>query len=157
MRTSRDIYFLDIAHRCAQQGTCLRRNFGAVLVDQSGTIISTGYSGAPRGVLDCTKRKTCWREVNNIPSGQNYERCFSVHAEQNALIQAGKKARGGTMYISGFDVKTGEYERAMPCFLCAKMILNAEISRVVIQTEKDRYISLDPYEIYKGHVKKLLS
>jgi dCMP deaminase len=128
-----------------------------VVVDDSGTIVSTGYSGAPRGSIDCTKRKTCWREEHNIPSGQHYEQCFSVHAEQNALIQAGKKSRGATLYISGFEVNTGKYVRAMPCFLCAKMILNSEIATIIIRSEDDRFLVFNPYDIYRKHVKKLLN
>ncbi len=108
MRTNRHYYFLDLAIRCAHQGTCLRRNFGAIIVDEYNTIVSTGYTGAPRKQMDCTELNTCWRKDHNIPSGSNYERCRSVHAEMNALLQAGKNARGCTLYLAGFDVETDE-------------------------------------------------
>jgi len=149
LRTDKHTYFLDLALRCAKQSTCLRRGFGAVIVDDKGTIISTGYNGAPKGIMHC---KTCWREDNNIPSGSNYEKCLSVHAEQNALIQAGKKARGCTMYLTGIDMKTAEEVYIMPCFLCAKMILNAEIECVVMRNELPT--SLSPLTIYMERYKE---
>ena len=144
MRTDKDEYFLDIALRSAKQGTCLRRCFGAVIVDEQGTIISTGYNGAPKGLKHC---KTCWREENNIPSGTNYEKCRSVHAEQNAIIQSGKKARGATMYLMGIDVKSGKEVSIPPCFLCAKMIVNAGFKNVVMKKDGE-IISMLPKQIY---------
>jgi len=145
LRTNKDRYFLDIAKRCAMQGTCLRRCFGAVIVDEHDTIISTGYNGAPRGISHC---KTCWREENNIPSGTNYEKCRSVHAEQNAIIQAGKKARNSTMYLVGIDRKTELEICVPPCYLCAKMILNAEIKSVVMR-KNGSLVSLSPQVAYR--------
>ena len=94
MRTNRHQYFLDLALRCAHQGTCLRRNFGAIIVDEYNTIVSTGYTGAPRKQVDCTELKRCWRNDHAIPSGSNYEKCRSVHAEMNALLQAGEAGAG---------------------------------------------------------------
>ena len=128
MRTSKSEYFLDIALRSAKQGTCLRRCFGVVLVDEQNTIVSTGYSGAPRGIPHC---KTCWRTDNNIPSGTRYEKCKSVHAEQNAIISAPpERLEGATIYIAGFDAKTNEIVLAYPCDLCKRMIVNAGIEQV---------------------------
>lgn len=131
MRTNKSQWFLDLARRCAEQGTCLRRNYGAVIVDPYETIVSTGYTGAPSGEQHC---KICWRENFNIPPGKNYEFCRSVHAEVNALIQAGKEARGATIYIVGLDAKTQQIlpmEMTLPCFMCSKVILNAGIKRIV--------------------------
>ncbi len=116
MRTNRHQYFLDLAIRCAHQGTCLRRNFGAIIVDEYNTIVSTGYTGAPRKQMDCTELNTCWRKDHNIPSGSNYERCRSVHAEMNALLQAGKNSRGCTLYLAGFDVETDESDPDLALF-----------------------------------------
>jgi len=144
MRTNNCKFFLDITMRCAEQTTCLRRDFGAVIVDERGTIVSTGYNGSPKGMKHCL---TCWREDNNIPSGQSYEKCRSVHAEQNALIQAGKKSRGATMFLAGIDVKTCEEVFIQPCFLCAKMIVNAEIKNVVMKSG-NTIISMFPEQIY---------
>lgn len=128
-RTDKTTYFLDVALRCAKQGTCLRRNYGAVLVDTDRHIISTGYTGAPMGVGHC---RSCWRQDNNIPSGSNYEMCMSVHAEMNACLQAGTKAKGATMYLAGYDVETGlEIPNPRPCFLCCKVLFNSQVYAVV--------------------------
>ena len=151
MRTSKEIYFLDLAFRCAQQGTCLRRNFGAIIVDSMNSIVSSGYSGAPAGSDHC---KTCWREENNIPSGSNYEKCRSVHAEQNALLQAGKGARGCDLYLAGYDVKSGNIVAGKPCYICTKMIVNSRISRVIVLQDacsNDDYIVYNPTVLLKDY------
>lgn len=132
LRTDKHTWFLDIARRCAQQGTCRRRNYGAVIVDDRGTIVSTGYTGAPSGCIHCLDCGSCWREKNNIPSGTNYDKCRSVHAEMNAIIQAGKAARGSNIYITGVDAKTNEIVVGMPCFICAKIMLNSGLEAVFI-------------------------
>jgi len=94
MRTNRHQYFLDLAQRCANQGTCLRRNFGAIIVDEFNTIVSTGYTGSPEKQMDCTELNRCWRKDHNIPSGSNYERCRSVHCRDECNAP-GRKARPG--------------------------------------------------------------
>jgi dCMP deaminase len=147
MRTNKHQYFLDIAKRCAEQGTCLRRNFGAVIVDSEGTIISTGYTGAPSKMEDCLSIKKCWRKDNNIKSGTNYEKCRSVHAEMNALIQAGKLARNADLYLYGFDYETGQPVNILPCFLCIKMIINAGIKNIIMK-EGEVIVTHIPDEIY---------
>lgn len=125
--------FLKIAYACALRSTCLRRRYGAVIVNKDDFIISTGYNGAPRRVDDCIKIGKCWREVNNIPSGQNYEKCMSVHAEMNALMQAGKEAKDGIMFLAGVDMKTGKLpDNMMPCSLCTKVLINSQIKQVVM-------------------------
>jgi dCMP deaminase len=149
MRTNRHQYFLDLATRCAHQGTCLRRNFGAIIVDEFNTIVSTGYTGAPRKQMDCTELNRCWRKEHNIPSGSNYERCRSVHAEMNALLQAGKLARGCTLYLAGFDVETDEITQIWPCFLCSKMIVNSGVGNVIMKAGKDSYKEMDPMVLYQ--------
>jgi dCMP deaminase len=137
-----DEVFLDVAQRFAQHGTCLRRNFGAVLVDDSRHIVSTGYSGAPCHEKDCLQIGKCWRVEHNIPSQSNYEKCRSVHAEMNALLQAGKRAEGCTLYLCGV-IRCDAAEAWMPvfrwpCFLCSKMLLNAGVSGVVIRLPTDK-------------------
>lgn len=149
MRTNRHQYFLDLAFRCAHQGTCLRRNFGAIIVDEFQTIVSTGYTGAPRKQRDCTEIGRCWRKDHHIPSGSNYERCRSVHAEMNALLQAGKLARGCTLYLAGFDVETGDLTQIWPCFLCSKMIVNSGVRSVVMRTGDETYEEMDPIALYQ--------
>jgi len=153
MRTPDYEWFLDLAERCAKQGTCLRRNFGAVIVDKDNTIISTGYTGAPTGMKDCLELQYCWREDNNIASGTCYEKCKSVHAEQNAIIQAGKKARGSTLYLAGIDAKTEKIVDILPCFLCAKMIINAGICSVTIRMT-DGATNFIPSVIYNRRFKE---
>ncbi len=149
MRTNRHQYFLDLAHRCAHQGTCLRRNFGAIIVDEYNTIVSTGYTGAPRKQLDCTEIKRCWRQDHQIPSGSHYEKCRSVHAEMNALIQAGKLARGCTLYLSGYEVDSESPTSIWPCFLCAKMIVNSGIKNIIMRTGTSEYVEMDPIHLYQ--------
>ncbi len=156
MRTNRHHYFLDLALRSAHQGTCLRRNFGAIIVDEYNTIVSTGYTGAPRKQLDCREIGRCWRKENNIPSGSNYEKCRSVHAEMNALLQAGKEARGCTLYLSGYDVETGEATRIWPCYLCSKMIVNAGIRTIIMRTGDAQYEEMDPVFLYQMRTREAL-
>jgi dCMP deaminase len=134
-RPSKTDYYLNIALDVAARGTCLRRNFGAVIV-KDDAIVSTGYSGAPRGLPNCCDLEVCERDRRGIPSGERYELCRSVHAEMNAIINAGRdKTLGATLYLSGFDVKTGELIDAEPCFLCKRIILNAGIYKVICRTK----------------------
>lgn len=126
-------FFLDVAYRCSLQGTCLKANYGAVVVDDDDHIISTGYTGMPKGIEHC---KECVRK--NVPSGTHYEKCRSVHAEMNALIQAGKEANDCTLYLS----KNTLEENIMPCYLCAKMIVNSGIKKII--TPKNEF---DPKEL----------
>jgi dCMP deaminase len=99
--------------------------------------------------MDCTELKRCWRKEHNIPSGSNYERCRSVHAEMNALIQAGKLARGCTLYLAGFEVETEELTRIWPCFLCSKMIVNSGVVNVIMRTQENEYREMDPMVLYQ--------
>jgi dCMP deaminase len=99
--------------------------------------------------MDCTELNRCWRKEHNIPSGSNYERCRSVHAEMNALLQAGKHARGCTLYLSGFDVETGGTTQIWPCFLCSKMIVNSGIANVIMRTGAETYREMDPMVLYQ--------
>ena len=123
-RPSWDEYFMDMAVLTARRSTCLRRQVGAVIV-QDKHIVATGYNGAPRGIAHCEERGGCLRQQLNVPSGQRHELCMALHAEQNAIIQAaamGNSIEGGTIYITH-----------QPCAICAKMIINAGIKRIVIK------------------------
>ena len=147
-RTDWPTYFLDLALRCAQQGTCIRRNSGAVIVD--GTrIVSTGYTGTPVGMPHCAGLG-CYREEHRIPAGKNYEACRSVHAEMNALLQARESVAGMTMYLASQDVATGAGIVRGPCMLCTKLLLNAGIARVVIRG--DTALFRTPGELYQEHL-----
>ncbi len=121
-RPSWDIYFLDIAHLVATRSTCLRRQVGTVVV-KNKQILATGYNGAPMGITHCDETG-CLREKLRVPSGQRHELCRALHAEQNAFLQAarhGVNLDGATLYIT-----------VQPCAICAKMIINAGIKKVVI-------------------------
>ncbi len=144
MRIDKNNYYLNIAEAVSERGTCLRRNFGAVIV-KNDEIISTGYVGAPRGRKNCCDLKYCLREKMNVPRGERYELCRSVHAEQNAIISASRRDMlDSTLYLVGKDYKTGEYvENARPCALCKRMIINAGIKNVVIRNNKKEYTILN--------------
>jgi dCMP deaminase len=131
MRESKDNYYLDIAKAVAMRGTCIRRKFGAVIVNND-EIVSTGYVGAPRGRCNCIDRGVCFREEKNIKPGTRYELCRSVHAEMNAVISAGRnKCIGGTMYLVGIE-NDGSFTDADCCSMCKRVIINAGIRYVVI-------------------------
>lgn len=130
MRPSKDNYYLEIARAVSRRSTCLRRQYGAVIVNND-EIVSTGYNGAPRGCEECTETGICWREQNNIPHGTQYEKCVSVHAEQNAIISAARSEMlGGTLYLVGFENGI-EIPDPEPCCICERMIRNAGIKRIV--------------------------
>jgi len=112
---------MDITMRVATRSTCLRRSVGAIIV-RDKRILSTGYNGAPRGMAHC-EQIGCLREKLGIPSGQRPELCRGLHAEQNAIIQAalyGTPIEGSTLYCT-----------TQPCVICAKMLINAGIVRIV--------------------------
>lgn len=137
MRTDKENYYLDIAETVSERGTCLRRNFGAIIVNHD-EIVSTGYNGAPRGRKNCIDTGVCIREKLGIPRGERYEVCRSVHAEANAIISAARKNMlGATLYLVGKDAKTGDYvENASSCSMCKRLVINAGIERVVIRKPK---------------------
>lgn len=143
-RTDKDNYYLDIAETVLERGTCLRRNFGAIIV-KNDVIISTGYSGAPRGRKNCSDLNYCIREKLNIPRGERYELCRSVHAEANAIIAAARSDMlGAAMYLVGKDISSGEIvEDANSCSMCKKMIINSGISRVVIRNSKEGFTAIE--------------
>lgn len=137
-------YYLDIAETVLERGTCLRRNFGAIIVNND-QIISTGYVGAPRGRANCVDLGYCTREKLNIPKGQRYELCRSVHAEANAIIAASRSDMiGSTLYLACHDAKTGLlYGEVEPCSMCKRMIINSGISTVIIRNTKDTYTTIN--------------
>ncbi len=130
-RISKDEYYLKIAETILERSTCLRRMYGAVIVNKD-EIISTGYNGGPRGEANCIDTNICERERLNIPKGERYELCVAVHAEQNAIISASRdRMIGGTIYIVGKERSTGKYASPVPCDICRRMIINAGIERCV--------------------------
>ncbi len=137
-------YYLDIAETVLERGTCLRRNYGAIIVKHD-EIISTGYSGAPRARKNCCDLGYCIRQKLNIPRGQNYEKCRSVHAEANCIISASRRDMiGATLYLVGKDMESGEYVLdASSCSMCKRLMLNAGIERVIIRDTADRYRAIE--------------
>lgn len=133
-------YYLDIADSVSERCTCLRRRYGAVIVNND-QIISTGYVGAPRGRKNCTDLGYCLRSQLNIPRGERYELCRSVHAEMNAIINAPRERMlGATLYLCGREVSTGEYiKNSCCCSLCKRVIINSGIERVIIRDDDDNY------------------
>ena len=157
-RTSKQNYYLDIADSVLERSTCLRRKYGAIIV-RADEIISTGYNGgqpgsfvhrqdrhphyngAPRGRRNCSDLGVCTRETLNIPSGERYELCRSVHAEANAIISASRRDMiGATLYLVGRDARTDELlSDAMSCSMCKRQIINAGIDRVIIRITPTEY------------------
>ena len=143
-RKDKTNYYLDIADAVSRRGTCLRRNYGAIIV-KNDEILSTGYVGAPRGRKNCSDMGVCIREKLQIPRGERYELCRSVHAEANAIISAERKSMiGATLYLSGRNVADGRYvENAMCCSMCKRMVINAGISTVVVRVDDEHYRTVD--------------
>ena len=129
-----DEYFMEMAALTSRRSTCLRRQVGAVIVSDRH-IVSTGYNGAPRGIMHCSERGGCIREQMNVPSGERHELCMALHAEQNAIIQAatlGQSIERATIYITH-----------QPCVICAKMLINAGIKRIVVKEGYPDKLSVD--------------
>ena len=139
-RVSKHNYYLDIAQTVAERSTCMRKMFGAIIV-KNDSIISTGYNGAPRGRQNCTDIGICMRDKLNIPRGERYELCRSVHAEANAIIAAPRdQMLGATLYMACMNSKTRELEAATSsCMMCKRQIINAGIEQVIVRDTKDTY------------------
>lgn len=123
MRPSWDEYFMEIVELIKTRSTCKRRQVGALIVKEK-RILATGYNGAPTGCRHCLDIG-CMREELNIPSGQRHELCRAIHAEQNAIVQAaysGTSVKDGTLYVTH-----------QPCVMCAKMLINAGIGKIVFK------------------------
>mgnify|MGYP004600579671 CR=1 FL=1 len=140
MRRDKINYYLDLAEVVSKRGTCLRRLYGAVIVNHD-EVVSTGYVGAPRGRQNCTDLGFCLRSKLKIPRGERYELCRSVHAEANAIISASRdQMLGGSLYLVGKEADTGEYiVNSNSCAMCKRMIINAGIETVYIRDDADHY------------------
>lgn len=143
-RISKENYYLDIAETVLERATCLRRVYGAIIV-KNDEIISTGYNGAPRGRKNCVDMGFCTREAMQVPRGQRYELCRSVHAEANAIISASRRDMvGSTLYLVGKDAQTGSLlGDATSCAMCRRQVINAGISKVVIRKTKTKFDVVD--------------
>jgi len=162
-----DEYFINIAKAVAARATCLRRKYG-VVITKDNIIVSTGYNGAPAGMKDCLEVEKCTRKELQIPHGERYELCHSVHAEANAVIRAAvHELEGATIYISGEvasfssvnppecgprrDNSAGECH-SEPCMMCKRIILNARIARVVYSDGNGNFHIINPKEWLKKRV-----
>ena len=128
MRKDKINYYLDIAQAVTQRSTCLRRHYGCIIV-KNDEIIATGYNGAPRGRKNCDELGYCYREKMQIPRGERYELCRSVHAEQNAII-----------FMCGINAKTAEVEpNSTSCMMCKRVVINAGIKEVIVREPNNKY------------------
>ncbi|MDA8240606.1 MAG: deaminase [Nitrospiraceae bacterium] len=151
LRPGWDEYFLNIAKAVSARATCMRRKYGAVIT-KNNIIVSTGYNGAAAGTKDCLAVGKCTRKELQIPHGQRYELCHSVHAEANAIIRASvDELEGSTIYISGADSDAGECH-SEPCMMCKRMILNARILKVVYSDGNGKYHVVKPAQWLKGRI-----
>lgn len=150
-RISKENYYLDIAETVLERATCLRRVYGAIIV-KNDEIISTGYNGAPRGRKNCVDMGFCTREAMQVPRGERYELCRSVHAEANAIISASRRDMiGSTLYLVGRDAQTHELlTNATSCSMCRRQVINAGIERVIIRTGDDTFSIVDVDEWIKN-------
>lgn len=143
-RRDKHNYYLDIAQTVLERGTCLRRNYGSIIV-KNDEIISTGYTGAPRGRKNCMDLGECRRAKLNVPRGERYEICRSVHSEANAIISAPRRDMiGATLYLVGRDATSGELVHdATSCAMCKRLIINAGIENVIVRNTNDEYTVID--------------
>ena len=143
-RISKENYYLDIAETVLERATCLRRIYGAIIV-KNDEIISTGYNGAPRGRKNCVDMGFCTREALQVPRGERYELCRSVHAEANAIISASRRDMvGATLYLVGRDAQTGKLlGDATSCAMCRRQVINAGIKEVIIRKTPTEFEVVD--------------
>lgn len=136
VRPLKDEYYINIAKAVSKRSTCLKRHYGAIIVNND-EIVSSGYNGSPRGMDNCCDKGICSRLDKPHNSG-DYSDCFSVHAEQNAIISASRREMiGATLYLYGEEIKDNkisEISNCIPCPICSRMIKNAGISRVISRT-----------------------
>lgn len=148
VRPSKDESFMEIAESVSMRSTCLRRRYGAVIVSKDGRIVSTGYNGAPRHRANCSDLNSCLRDELKIKPGTHYELCRSVHAEANAIINGNPlDIIGGTLYLCGTDARTNTPSKSIePCAMCQRLILNAQIARVVMRDANRHLVEVNPLD-----------
>ena len=139
-RVSKHNYYLDIAQTVAERCTCLRKKYGAIIV-KDDVIVSTGYNGAPRGRQNCSDLNYCMRDKLNIPRGERYELCRSVHAEANAIIAAPREQMlGATIYMCCTSPEDGSVMAGTTsCMMCKRLIINAGIERLVVRDDAQNF------------------
>ena len=143
-RPSKDEYYLEVAKALCLRSPCIRRQFGAIVV-KGDVVVSTGYNGPARGVVNCLA-VGCLKDELNLPSNTAYDVCPSVHAEENAVINAarhGASVMGGTLYLFGRNYRDGSLTEAKPCERCKRAIINAGIREVVIKKSDGRIAKIN--------------
>lgn len=154
MRLEKNDYYLDIAKAVSKRSTCLRRKFGAVIV-VNDSIVSTGYNGPARGVVNC-EEVGCAKDILNLPSYSHYDVCPAVHAEENAVINAarnGSKILGGNLFIYG-ETPKGEPVPSHPCDRCKRVLINSGIENIITKDEKGKIITYSTFEWKKEDTKR---
>ena len=143
-RVSKINYYLDIAETVSERSTCLRKRYGAIIV-KNDVIVSTGYNGAPRGRKNCSDIGSCMRDTLNIPRGERYELCRSIHAEANAIIAAAREQMiGADLYMACTDPADGSIvPNTCSCMMCKRQVINAGIARVIVRENKNDYTIYD--------------
>ena len=143
-RVSKINYYLDIAETVSERSTCLRKRYSVIIV-KNDVIVSTGYNGAPRGRKNCSDIGSCMRDTLNIPRGERYELCRSIHAEANTIIAAAREQMiGSDLYIACTDPKDGSIvPKTCSCMMCKRQVINAGISRVIVREDKENYTIYD--------------
>lgn len=138
-RRDKHNYYLDIADAVRNRSTCLRRSYGAIIV-KNDEIISTGYNGAPRGRKNCNELGYCMRNKLQIPRGERYEMCRSVHAEANAIISAARRDMlGAVLYLVGREENGNLIEHSSSCTMCKRLVINAGITTIIIRDTEDSF------------------
>ena len=143
-RVSKHNYYLDIAQTVAERATCLRKKYDSIIV-KNDVIVSTGYNGSPRGRKNCSDINFCMRDKLQIPRGERYELCRSVHSEQNAIIAAPREQMlGATLYMVCVDPSDGSIvPGTTSCMMCKRVVINAGISTVIVRDDKENYRIID--------------
>lgn len=146
-RVTKENYYLDIAETVSERSTCLRKRYGTIIV-KNDVILSTGYNGAPRGRQNCIDLAYCMRNKLNIPRGERYELCRSLHSEANAIINASREQMlGATLYMVCTDPQDGSLMAGTTsCMMCKRMIINAGITRVIIRDTPTDFRVIDVQE-----------
>ena len=145
-RPDKDIYYCNIARDVATRSTCLRRKYCAVIV-KIDRFVSTGYNGAPRGAANCCDKGVCKRQELNVPAGERYELCVAIHAEQNAIMQAGfELTNDATLYLAGINADSTDIDKPDCCMMCKRMVINAGIKRIFFRQADGTVRTLNPVE-----------
>lgn len=139
-RKSKINYYLDIAQTVTTRSTCLRKQYGAIIV-RNDVIVSTGYNGAPRGRQNCCDIGNCLRDQLKVPRGERYELCRAVHAEANAIIAAPRESMlGADLFLCCVDPATGNLvSGTTSCQMCKRLVINAGIQRVYVREDAEHY------------------